>query len=755
MFNRIARCAIRAPRAILLSMLVVAILGGIFGSSVAAHLGSGGFTDPHAESVIASHVVSDKYPSGAANLVMLITAPDGIDSPAARAAGQHVAAVLRTHADVAGVTSYWNSPPDIAKTLRSNDGRSGLVTARIAGDDTQAANRAGAIAAALVNTTGSVTVRAGGEAINYHEITGQVAKDLTQAELLAIPITATLLIWVFGSVVAATIPLAVGIASILLTMGILRVLAALTELSVFAMNITVALGLALAIDYSLFTVNRFREELSRGGTVEDAVMRTVCTAGRTVLFAALPIALSLSTLALFPPYVMRSFAYAGVCTVAAVVFASLFAVPAALVLLGRRVDALDTRVLVRKLAGQSRRKQQNDDRGLIYRAVMIVTRFPGLAAVVAISFLLVLGSPFLSVKFGYNDDRVIGSQAQSRQVGDVLRSDFSVNAATTLYAVLPEYSGQPRDIAAYAQELSRVDGVTMVTSPGGAFSQGLPIGPPAPQMAMPAATFITIASRLDPFSQAATKQLAQLRAVHQPGKTMFAGPAALNVDSLESLSTRLPLALALIALATYVVLFAFTRSAVLPLKALVLNTLSLCATFGAMVWVFQDGHLTQWLGCTATGYLTPPLPILMFCLAFGISMDYEVFILARIREEWVGSVGTPADNTRAVAVGVARTGRIITAAAALMAVVFSAIVSSKVSFMQMFGLGLTLMVVVDSGIVRMILVPAFMQLMGRLNWWAPRRIRCGGVAIELTDGAAADLQAPGSDEDNTLARTSS
>jgi uncharacterized membrane protein YdfJ with MMPL/SSD domain len=221
-----------------------------------------------------------------------------------------------------------------------------------------------------------------------------------------------------------------------------------------------------------------------------------------------------------------------------------------------------------------------------------------------------------------------------------------------------------RGIASYAKKMSLVEGVAMVNSPAGAFAHGTPVGPPAPQMSTPTATSLTIGSHVDPFSDAGDQQLAALKAVHRPGDTMFAGQAAFSADSLQSLQSRLPFALAMIALATYFALFVFTGNAVLPLKALVLNTLSLCATFGAMVWIFQEGHLSNVLGFTATGYLPPPMPILRFCLAFGISMDYEVFILARVREEWLGSGGTSVDDTRAIALGVARTGRVITAAAA-------------------------------------------------------------------------------------------
>ncbi len=339
-------------------------------------------------------------------------------------------------------------------------------------------------------------------------------------------------------------------------------------------------------------------------------------------------------------------------------------------------------------------------------------------AVVALLF--VLGAPFLGAKFGYPDDRVLQTSASSRQVGDAVRADFSQNATGTLTVVAPDISQSPDAVGQYAARLSTVDGATAVTSSAGTYVHGDRVAPPSgPSMVSGDAAYLRVATTIDPFSRPGAQFVSDVKAVPAPWSVMLTGLAAENVDSLHSLGAKLPLALGGIALATFAILFLFTGSLLLPVKALVLNMLSLSATFGAMVWIFQEGHLNVF-DAAITGYLVPTMPILMFCLAFGMSMDYEVFLLSRIREEWLSSDRTSADNTRAVGLGLARTGRLVTAAAALMAIVFAAMTTSKVSFMQMFGLGLTLAVLMDATLVRGVLVPAFMRLAGRANWWAPR-----------------------------------
>ncbi|NKY47717.1 MMPL family transporter [Nocardia cerradoensis] len=734
MLTRIARLATRYPKRVLLAALALALICGGFGATVTAHLQAGGFTSDKAESTRAAQLVADQFNGAQPNLVLLVHADEGVESAAARAVGADIADRLGSRADTVGVRSYWTSPPQLAAALRSTDGKSALVMAYLTGGDDKAQRTAGEIASTLPVSTPGVTVQAGGIAAVYHDVNNQVTKDLAMAEGIAVPLTAIVLILVFGSVIAASLPLAVGIFAILCTLAILRSFTLFTDVSIYALNMTTALGLALAIDYSLFIVSRYREELSAGSSHEAAAVRAVQTAGRTVLFSALTVALALAVLSVFDMYFLKSFAYAGVAVVAAAAIASIVILPAALVLLGDRINSWNLRVAIRKLFGRPEPTSRPERESGWYRTVTWVMRRALPVSVAIIAVLLAVGAPFLGVKFGYPDDRVLPTGSTSRAVGDELRAEFpAVNSGTGTTIVLPGAPSEPQAISGYATALSKVEGVNAVLSSSGVYVSGARMGGAAPGMANDSGQYLTVTSTFDPYSAQAKDQLQALRDVPAPSPALFGGAAAMNVDSLNALGQRLPLAIALIALATFVVLFLFTGSVVLPLKAVVINSLSLTAMFGMMVWIFQEGHFSGLLGFTPTGFLVPTMPILMFCLAFGMSMDYEVFLLSRIREAWLASDRTAADNDRSVAIGVARTGRIITAAALLMAIVLGAMITAKVSFMQMFGLGLTITVLADATVIRMLLVPALMRLMGRGNWWAPKPLARWHERFGLTE----------------------
>ncbi|WP_174187778.1 MMPL family transporter [Nocardia barduliensis] len=728
----LARLATRRPRTILYGALLIGIICVALGWSAPAHLKSGGYLPSDTESAEVAAFLHRDFPGAAPNLVLLVTAPDGLDSPAARTAGERLTADLRGRGEIDAVQSYWELAPDLRQALRGNDGRSGLVLAHVAGDDTDAPKRAGAIAEQVSGDFDGVTVRAGGQAAAVDEMSRRIVIDLLVTEAIAVPLTGLALILVFGSVTAALIPLAVGVFNIFATLPILRLLAEVGDVSIFALNMMSALGFAVAIDSSLFMVSRFREELAGGSDTAAAVSRTAQTAGRTVLFSGVVIALSLSTLLVFPLYFLRSLAYAGLAVLGAAVFTTLLLVPAALALLGPRVDALDVRVPLRRWLRRPPPRPVEVTETRWYRTVRLVMRRPVPAALAVIALLLVLGSPFLSVRFGAPDDRVISGGA-SHAVGDALRTGFRENAMAGVLVAMPGYRGGDAEIAAYAERLSRIEGVTSVLSAAGVYIGGLKIAAAPPGMRDDAGTYVRLGTRLDPYSPAAIEQLEAVRAVPAPGRALLGGAAAESVDALDALAAKVPLAVAVIVVSTLVVLFFFTGSVLLPIKALLLNTLSLAATFGAMVWVFQEGHLAGLLGFTPTGYLAPTMPILMFCIAFGVSMDYEVFLLSRIREEWLAS----GDNTRAVAAGVARTARIFTAAAGLMAIAFAGMVTSQVSFIQLFGLGLTLAVLTDATLIRGVLAPALMRLLGPANWWAPRRLARLHERIDIPETSAA------------------
>ncbi|MEV6059796.1 MMPL family transporter [Nocardia asteroides] len=722
MLTRIARAAVGRPRLVVAVALLLMILCGAIGATVHSHMKSGGFVTDDLDSVRASQYLSEHFPGSEPNYVLLVTAPDGADSPAARAAADTAIAQLHGHSDiVSGVQSYWTSRPDLKQALRSKDGKRALILASIEGDDAELPERAGKLSEEIQVEGEPVTVEAGGLAASFSDINTQISKDLVIAEAVAIPITGLLLALVFGSVVAAALPIAIGLFAIAAALGILRVLTAVTDVSIFALNMTTALGLALAIDYSLFIVSRYREELTAGATPVDAVIRAIRTAGRTVVYSALVVALSLSALLVFPQYFFKSFAYAGIAVVAAATAAAVIVLPALLILVGTRIDAGDLRAPLRRWFRLTPRVEKQPQQTFWYRLVTWVMKRPLPIALATTAFLLLLGSPFLGVQFGYPDDRSLPTGVASREVGDVLRTEFDADMAASATVVLPDFHGSAADLDAYARELSKVPDVPAVLSSAAVYRNGLRVAAGVPEMTDPAqGAYLSVGTSLDPYSDAGRAQLDSVRAVPAPSNALVTGPAALNQDSVEAITGRLPLAGALIAITTLVLLFLFTGSVVLPVKALVLNILSLAATFGAMVWIFQEGNLSGLLGFTSTGTLNLAMPILMFSLAFGASMDYEVFLLSRIREEWLAGPKTTEGNTEAVAMGVARTGRIFTAAALLMSIVFLGVATSGVSMMKLFGLGCALAVISDATVIRGLLAPALMRMMGTWNWWAPK-----------------------------------
>ncbi|WP_343710096.1 MMPL family transporter, partial [Mycobacterium sp.] len=478
-----------------------------------------------------------------------------------------------------------------------------------------------------------------------------------------------------------------------------------------------AMGLGLAIDYTLLIVSRFRDERASGADRDDAVLRTMATAGRTVVFSALTVALSMSAMVVFPQYFLKSFAYAGVAVVVFAVAAAVVVTPAAIVLLGEWLDWGDVRRLLGR--GGPRPVEQR----LLYRSATFVTRHAVPVGVAVVVLLLALGSPFLGVRWGFPDDRVLPASASAHQLGDQLRNDFAVDSATDVSVVIPDATGvSAADLDRYAAALSRVPDVASVSAPAGTFVGGAPAGPPsAPTGSNDGSVVMTVTTAVPLFSDASRNQLDRLHAVATPGgrTVLMGGIAQSDRDSVHAVTTRLPLVLGIIAAVTMIVLFLLTGSVVIPVKAVVLNALSLAAAFGALVWVFQDGHLGG-LGTSVTGTLEVNMPVLLFCIAFGLSMDYEVFLISRIREYWLASGRTAQANDRSVALGIAHSGRVVTAAALIMAVSFAALTGAQVSFMRMFGLGLTLAVLVDATLVRMLLLPAFMHVLGRLNWWAPK-----------------------------------
>ncbi|HEV7896221.1 MAG TPA: MMPL family transporter [Planosporangium sp.] len=693
------------------------VLAGAVGGSVIPKLSTGGFVDVGTESSRAKEILARDFHTGPPNLILLVTDLRGVDDPAVARAGQAVTERLAGEPDVVEVISYWSSH---SPALRGEAGDRALVLARITGSEDETNKRMVALDGKYSGTVEGLRVEIGGAAQANHEVIKTTESDLIKIEAVTLPIVFLILILVFRGLIAALLPLTVSLLTIVSVLLLLRVLTLFTDVSVLATNVTTGLGLGLAIDYSLFIITRYREELRHGRAPEEAIARTLRTAGRTVLFSAVTVALSLSALLVFPFYFLRSFAYAGIPTALVAALIAVTTLPAMLAVLGRRLEKFP--VFPR------RRTQPEPEQGFWHRLAVTVMRFPIPVATAVIMLLLFLGSPFLNLRMSLTDDRVLPEQATARQVGTVLREKFSAMESQPLDVVLTG-AGQGADrqspVSAYAADISRLSGVARVDTFTGSYVHGAQAAGATAQsarFAAPDSVYLSVTPKVESLSEQGKQLVGDIRALQPPGSTRawVAGPAAELVDSLDSMYSRLPLALLVVGVASLVVLFLFTGSVVLPIKALVLNCLSLSATFGVLVWGFQDGHLKGVVGnFEATGTITWTVPILLFCIAFGLSMDYEVFLLSRIKEEY----GRSGDNTLAVARGLERIGRLVSAAAILMAVVFLGFILSGIVYLKAIGVGLALAVLMDAFLVRGALVPAFMRLAGRFNWWAPAPLR--------------------------------
>lgn len=720
------------PRLSLLVALVITALAVLAGSGVADRLGSGGWEDPNAESTYATKALEREFPASQPNLLLLVDAGDAsVDDPAVAAEARRTAERLAGEKGITGVGSYWQADPSAAAALRAEDGHEALIAARITGEEKEAGETLDRIAPEFRGAHGPVEVSVGGPVAVRHEMQTIIQEDLIRAEVIALPVTLVLLVMVFGSAVAALLPLGIGIVAILGTNAVLRGLTEVTDVSVFAMNLTTALGLGLAVDYALFIVRRFREELATGAEPLAAVGTTLRTAGRTVLFSALTVAVSLAAMLLFPQYFLRSFAYAGIAVVLLAAAAALILLPAALVLLGHRVNSLDLRRLFRRgrrasgpqgleasaqkpgtsaTSGATGMPRSSGTTGLSSasegkawaRTANLVMRRAPFFALGTTAVLVLLGLPFLGVKFGTADDRQLPTSAESHVVQQHIRDGFPGSPGGGL-EVLAEGRATEAQYADYKERIAALPEVLRVDGP---LVQG-------------DSAYFTVLPKGESVDDPAQRLVDELRATQAPFDTEVTGAAAVLVDSKDAIAERLPLAAAFIAIVTLLLVFLLTGSVLIPIQAVVLNALSLTAMFGAVVWIFQDGHLSGLLGFTTPGSIETTLPVLMFCVAFGLSMDYGVFLLSRIKEEY----DTTGDHDQAVRHGLQRTGGLITAAAVILAVVMVAIGTSRVTNTKMLGLGIALAVLMDAMIVRSLLVPAVMRLTGRATWWAPGPLR--------------------------------
>jgi len=729
MFEAWGRVLSRRRRLTLVITLLFVAFAGAWGTGVFGKLSSGdNFTPPSSQSQHEANVAEQVFGRNDADVVVLYrSATMTVTDPAYR---QAVTTALNSlpRADVAKTATYWSTG---SPSLVSTDRHSTYAVLQLTGADDAARHQTyDAIKNDLIPASlaaSGVTARVGGNVAMEVAINNEVTADIAKAEGFSMPVLLILLLVIFGSLAAASLPVAIGGVAILGSFTVLRLLTMATTVSIYSVNITTILGLGLGIDYGLFMVTRFREELHRQPTVEQAVARTVATAGRTVAVSGVTVAVALTSLMLFPEDFLRSMGYGGVATVAVDVLAALIVLPALLAVLGHRVNSLRIRRSVE-------RPPRDESSGAWYRLARSVMRRPLVYVTVITIALLALGAPFLRISWGGTDARTLPAASTVRQVSETLDSQFPVNSTDPIEALITGPGASAGGSAALASYLHRIDAIPGVTGTQVTGSKG-------------DTTRVDVGYSPAPVSPAARHIVTQIRTLAPPptspsllsGATVLVGGTTAGlVDELASLGSVLPWMALLVCVSTFVLLFLAFGSVVLPVKAIVMNVLSLGATFGVVVWIFQWGHLSGLLRFTPTGSIDPTMPILMAAVIFGLSMDYEVFLLSRIRERY----DQTGDNTVAVAAGLQRTGGVITSLALLLIIVVGAFSASGITFIKLMGVGMIVALLVDATVVRVLLVPATMRLLGRANWWAPRPLRRLYARYGFTEDSPAPIPVP-------------
>ncbi|MFE7563544.1 MMPL family transporter [Kitasatospora sp. NPDC057500] len=723
LLRRLGRLLVDRRRAVLIAGTVLLVIAAALGAGAQKALSLSRFEAPGSQSDQAEQVLHREFGHGSPNMILLVTAKHGtVDDPAVATAGRALADELAASAGVRTTGSYWaqGNSPALAATDRSK----ALVTAWLDGTATESRERLADLSPKFTRETADVKVEVGGQDEVFRQVGAQARKDFLGAEAIVLPIVLLLLLAVYRRWSAAGLTIGVGLFSVLGTLTLLRGVTLFTEVSTFAANLALVMGLGLGIDYSLFVISRFREEAAAGHDKHTAVVRAVERAGRTVIFSGITVAISLLALFAFPFPFLRSFAYAGV-------FVVLTAIVGAVVLLPAALAAVGHRVLRPGAAGAARPVED----GRWYRLTRRVMERPLIWGTAVVALLLLVGAPFLGVKFGLPDERVLPADASSRVVQQQVRDGFPARETDALQVVatgVADAKGTTGPTDAYAARLSALPGVFQVDTFTGSYAGGkLRTGPTADsaRFATGSGVWLTVIPEEAALAGDMPGLVGKVRDEAAPYRVQVGGFPADMTDFRSRLLSALPLVAGLILVPTFVLLFLMTGSLLIPAKATVSNLLSLTVMFGALVWGFQDGHLAGLLDFTSAGSMEPSIPILMFCIAYGLSMDYEVFIVSRIKEEHDRGVDTPT----AVATGIQRSAPLITAAAGILALTFAVYATGSVVFLKELGVGLALAVLVDAVLVRAVLLPAVMRLAGPANWWAPAPLRRLHTRFGLTE----------------------
>lgn len=705
--RRLGRLLARRRGTVLALALALLVAAAALAAGTVPRLSLARFEAPGSESDQAQAELTARFATGSPDLIFLVSPRTGtVDDPAVAEAGRALTARVARSYGVAEAASYWTRGD--SATLRSEDGRHALIVARVPGDAGHVRQDVlPRLVPEITRGDALLQVRAGGGEEVFRQTVPLARQDFVRAELVIFPLVFVLL-WLYQRrVAAALVPILAGVFAMVVGLALLRGVLAFAEISTFALNLTLAMGLGLGVDYCLFMIARFREEARRGLDRVEAVAAAVEHAGRTVLFSGLTVAASLAVLFVLPFGFLRSFAYAGIAVVAGGVVAAVLVLPAVLAYVG---GAMLPRRGGREGAG-----------GFWHALAGRVMRRPLVFGGLATALLLLLASPLLGLRFGVADDRVLPADAPARQTQEVIRQGFPAEETDAIQIISrgrAASAGAGGPVDAYAVALSRLPGVAQVDSAAGSYAEGRRTGAGDPaRFTGKEGTWLSVVPSAEALAGDPVRLVTAVRAVEPPFPVLVGGYPAELADYRASVVDRLPLVLGLMLGVTFVLLFAMTRSLLIPVKATVLNLLSLGVMFGALVWVYQDGHLSGLLGFTPTGSLDPSIPILMLCIAYGLSMDYEVFLLSRIEEEYTRT----GDTTEAVAAGLQRGAPLITAAGGILALSFAAYATARVTFVQMLGVGMAVAVLVDATVIRAVLVPSLMRLAGPLNWWPGRR----------------------------------
>jgi len=681
----------RRKAAVALFIIGILAAGGV-GSMIFNRLDAGGYSNPKSDSYQVYNYLHDTLKETDPTVVIVVDAGStDISDPSVTSKALAIEARIAKEAGVIKTISYWSAgnPP----SFKSSDGKAGYILVYGKGEafSPESQDMGAFFQKNYDGKIDGLTLYAGGVGVVGNAITEKISKDLSISEAISIPATFILLAFVFGAMVASAMPLVVGVAAILGAFFILYLFSLFTDVSIYALNLTTGMGLGLGIDYALLMVNRFREELHHGKSVEDSIITTLKTAGKTVFYSGLTVFVTLLSLTFFPLGFLKSFGYAGVSVVALAVFGALFGLPPILALIGHKVD----KGVIRKSAITPK-----EDGRWAHTARYVMKR-PVPVVLLSLIVLGILAAPLSNIAFSQGDSRMLPADNPAAVATALQAERFPGQTGNPIEIIIMDGVGKEAEVATYSAALAKVSGVVAVTPPQ-TYGNDIRI--------------VAYESML-PRTPEAQKMIHDIRDINSPEGTLVGGVAADFTDSQDGIAQTLPWALGWIALSVLVLIFIFTGSIILPIKAILLNVLSLGATMGVLTWVFIDGHL-QWLvgSFTLTGTLDTSIVILISVVVFGLSMDYELFLLSRIREEHLAGKS----NVEAVATGLQRSARIITAAALLLAVVFAAFITSGVTSIKSMGFGVALAVILDATIVRGLLVPALMRLFGERNWWAPK-----------------------------------